>query len=326
MELDPKRLMILRAIAEGGGVAAAARALGHTPSAVSQQLNRLERETGVPLVDRTGGRAELTASGRLLAQAGERIQQALTDATRELNALGEQAAGPVAIGVPATAISYFATTALHLLATAHPALQPRLVETGPAEGLRALRLGELDALVIADDQDAPTPLPPGVRATALLEDEYRLVLPDGWAEPADWAELSGRPWIGAPADSPRGVVFQRLAAEHGIVPSVQHVARYPFAVYSMLAARLGPAILTATAASRLTHGVVAGLAVPGGYVVRLLRRTGPSGAVPAVEATAEALQQAVLLAAERMAGLGLLEREPRVRPRLVDPSERTRTE
>ncbi|MEU1625386.1 LysR family transcriptional regulator [Streptomyces sp. NPDC020096] len=34
---------MLLAIAEGGGAAAAARVLGHTPSAVSQQLNRLER-------------------------------------------------------------------------------------------------------------------------------------------------------------------------------------------------------------------------------------------------------------------------------------------
>ncbi|GAB2705605.1 hypothetical protein GCM10010442_25530 [Kitasatospora kifunensis] len=315
--------MILRAIAEGGGVAAAARALGHTPSAVSQQLNRLEREAGVPLVDRTGGRAELTAAGRLLAQTGERIQQALTEATRELNALGQQAAGPVTMGVPPSAITHFAATALRVLATTHPALEPRLIEMGRAEGLRALRLGELDVLVIDDDQESPTALPPGVKATALLEDEYRLVLPNGWAEPTGWAELSGRPWIGAPADSPRGVAFQRLAAEHGIVPSVQHVARYPFAVYSLLAAQLGPAILTATAAAQLTHGVVVTkLAVPGGYVVRLLRRTGPSGAVPAVEAAAAALHQAVLLAAERLSELGLLEREPKIRPRLLDPSER----
>jgi DNA-binding transcriptional LysR family regulator len=46
--LDPRRLRILHATAEAGGIAAAARALRLTPSAVSQQLARLEQEAGLP--------------------------------------------------------------------------------------------------------------------------------------------------------------------------------------------------------------------------------------------------------------------------------------
>ena len=67
MQLDPKRLVVLGEIADRGGISAAARALGHTSSAVSQQLTRLEQEVGVPLVDRTANGADLTATGRLLA-------------------------------------------------------------------------------------------------------------------------------------------------------------------------------------------------------------------------------------------------------------------
>ncbi|WP_405691616.1 LysR family transcriptional regulator [Streptomyces sp. NBC_00057] len=54
-------------MAKSGGLAPAARVLGHTRSAVSQQLAILEREVGLPLVDRSGTRMELTAAGRLLA-------------------------------------------------------------------------------------------------------------------------------------------------------------------------------------------------------------------------------------------------------------------
>ncbi|WP_225849940.1 LysR family transcriptional regulator [Streptomyces sp. HPF1205] len=319
MELDPKRLLILRHIADSGGVAAAARVLGHTASAVSQQLQRLEREAGVPLVDRSGGRAELTAAGRLLAHHGGRIGTALTDAARDLRDLTGRASGPVTIGVPGPAIGYFATTALHLLAGTHPAITSRLVEADREEGLRTLRLGELDVLVIEDDSEAPTPLPPGVAARMMLEDEYRLVLPDGWETPASPAGLTGRPWIGAPAGSPRDLAFQRLAAEHGIAPSVRHVAAHRFAVYSMLAARLGPAILPAYAAALITHGGITALPVPGRYLVRSLRRTGPDAPLPAAEAAAEALQTALLHSAESLVARGMTSVEPRVSA-LRDPS------
>ena len=51
--LDVKRLQVLLAIVEEGSVTSAATALGYTPSAVSQQLLRLEREAGQPLLDGT---------------------------------------------------------------------------------------------------------------------------------------------------------------------------------------------------------------------------------------------------------------------------------
>lgn len=320
VQLDPKRLLILRHIADSGGVAAAARALGHTASAVSQQLQRLEREAGVPLVDRSGGRTELTAAGRLLAEHGGRVGDVLADAARELQVLTGRASGPVTIGVPGPAITHFATTTLCLLAESHPAITPRLVETGRQDGLRALRLGEFDVLVIEDDSEAPTPLPPGVTARVMLQDEYRLVLPDGWETPGSPAELTGRPWIGAPGGSPRDLAFQRLAAAHGIAPSVQHVAAYRFAVYSMLAARLGPAILPAHAAEQITHGGITALPVPGRYLVRSLRRSGANAPVPAAEAAVEALQTALLYTAESLASRGLTAGEPRVSSNLRDPS------
>lgn len=46
MRIDPRRLRFLLAISREGGVLAAADELGVTPSAVSQQLARLEAETG----------------------------------------------------------------------------------------------------------------------------------------------------------------------------------------------------------------------------------------------------------------------------------------
>ena len=51
----------------------AADALGFTPSAVSQQVKRLEKQTGVPLLERVGRGVILTDHGRHLVDAGARL-------------------------------------------------------------------------------------------------------------------------------------------------------------------------------------------------------------------------------------------------------------
>lgn len=58
--LDVRKLRLLRELAHRGTIAAVAEALAYTPSAVSQQLTALERETGVSLLARTGRRVRLT--------------------------------------------------------------------------------------------------------------------------------------------------------------------------------------------------------------------------------------------------------------------------
>ena len=61
MHISPDRLLILRAVAASGGVGAAARQLHLAPSGISQHLARLERETGLVLVDRVHQRRSATA-------------------------------------------------------------------------------------------------------------------------------------------------------------------------------------------------------------------------------------------------------------------------
>ena len=58
--LDIHRLRLLLEFAERGTIAATAAALGYTPSAVSQQLAALERDTGAALLNRTARTAGLT--------------------------------------------------------------------------------------------------------------------------------------------------------------------------------------------------------------------------------------------------------------------------
>ena len=84
--LDLHRLRLLQEFAARGSIAAAASALGYTPSAVSQQLAALEREAGLALLDRSARRATLTDAGRRLAAHAERILSMVEEAETALSA------------------------------------------------------------------------------------------------------------------------------------------------------------------------------------------------------------------------------------------------
>ncbi|MGW7576491.1 LysR family transcriptional regulator [Streptomyces sp. NPDC054765] len=321
MDLDPRRLLVLHAIAQSGGLASAARVLGHTRSAVSQQLASLEREVGIPLVDRSGARLELTTAGRLLAATGERIGQELAVAAQQLSAENEQVVqGPVAIGATSWVLARVAGQVLRLLARSYPQIEPRFVEAGMTDGLRQLRLGELDVLVLIDDRDTALPLPPSVRAKVLSEDEYRVVVPAAWDTPGTAADLSGRPWISAPAHSARGRAFARFASGHGVTPSAEHLADHMIAVQALLAARIGAAILPAYLAAQLDQVTVTTLTVTGSQITRTLYRTGHGGTAAAARAAVDALRQAARDHAEAVTVAGHTNGDIIVRP-LHDPSD-----
>ena len=71
--IDLEAVQSLRAVATQGSVVAAATSLGYTPSAVSQQVKRLERETGIALLERAGRGVVLTEAGRRLVVASAPI-------------------------------------------------------------------------------------------------------------------------------------------------------------------------------------------------------------------------------------------------------------
>ncbi|MDH6135563.1 DNA-binding transcriptional LysR family regulator [Kitasatospora sp. MAA4] len=310
MELDPRRLLVLDAVARSGGIAAAARRLGVTASAVSQALARLEQQAGLALLDRAGNRLELTEAGRALAARGARIADELTGAAQDLAVHG-RIAGRVAIGVSLGVLTATATAVIPLLAAEHPLLEAELREVEYPAALQQLRRGLLDVVVLTADRDHPTPLPDGTACGVVMTDGYRLVVPESWSPvPSSAAELAGLAWISAPPDSARGHAFARFAAQYGIRPAREHLAVSSAALRAMLAAQLGAAVLPANAAARLRCRTVTALPVSGTYESRVLYRTSPVGPSPAVGAVLRALRQAVLGAAEALAVREVLDREP----------------
>ena len=95
--LDVYRLRLLRELDRRGTLAAVARALSYSPSAISQQLSQLETETGVTLLEPVGRGVRLTPLARLLVTHTEAILERLEEAEAELRTAATEVRGTLRV-------------------------------------------------------------------------------------------------------------------------------------------------------------------------------------------------------------------------------------
>lgn len=291
MNLDPRRLVVLAAIARRGTLAGAAAALHVTPSAVSQQLAQLEHTVGRPLVDRSGRRAVLTAAGRVLAARAEAIERELVEAERELAAMSGRAAGRVRVAAFPTVIRHLLIPAMVRLARDHPDVTCSITELEGAPALRELRLGGLDLTITERDAGLGVESRRQVSVVPLGEDPYRVVVPAGWPPVHGYADLADRPWIAGPPSSTTGQVLERLGRARGFTPRRVHACiDYP-AVLALVAAGHGATIAPDLALRGVDRDEVRVTDLPGAGARRLdALVTAGRAALPAVEALLTALR------------------------------------
>ncbi|GAA2225542.1 MULTISPECIES: LysR family transcriptional regulator [Kitasatospora] len=287
--LDVRRLRLLRELAHLGTIAAVADSLSFSPSAVSQQLSALEREAGVPLLERTGRRVALTPAGRNLVRHAEAVLERLEQAGAELAHARQGLAGPLRIGTYPSAARAIIPAALAELAGRHPGLVPMVTEVDPAGVAAAVRAGELDVALVHEYDLVPVEPEPGLAVTAPLftEPMYLAAL-----SPGGLAEQREAPWIMAPLGTLCHTMAQRACEAAGFTPQVRHWIDDFTTVLALVAVGQGVALVPHL-------GVTAG-AHPGVVLTRLpmYRRTrtafrAGAGTHPAVAAFIAALHTAV---------------------------------
>jgi DNA-binding transcriptional LysR family regulator len=164
----------LEAVARTGSFGRAARELGYTQSAVSQQIAQLERIVGQRLFDRPGGprRVEPTEAGLLLLGHADAIVGRLDAARADMAALSEGAAGTLRVGIYQSVGARLLPALVRRFRAQWPRVGVRVrEESAAADLLRLLEHGELD-LTFAD-----LPLREGPFEWAeLLQDPYVLLV------------------------------------------------------------------------------------------------------------------------------------------------------
>jgi DNA-binding transcriptional LysR family regulator len=302
--LDLRRLRLLRELHERGTIAAVADALQFTPSAVSQQLAVLERETGLTLLEPAGRGVRLTDPALVLVRHAEVLLDRAELAEAELAAAAGSVVGRGRIAAFQSVALRVATPAMQALAREAPGLRCELVEAEPEQALPALALGDID-LVLGDEwPQRPHSRPPGVDRHDLHRDPVLVVLPEGHPvarrhlDVVPVSELAGEIWTtghrGTPWEEMTSGTCRQLG---GFDPDVRHRSNDSVLSLALVAQGLAVTLLPDLNAPGTHPGVVA-RGIADGSVHRTIfaatRRTDAER--PSVQA---------LLAAVRAAAAGL---------------------
>ncbi|MGY1609239.1 MULTISPECIES: LysR family transcriptional regulator [unclassified Geodermatophilus] len=228
VDLDLRRLRVLRELEERGTLAAVAAALGYTPSAVSQQLAVLEKQAGVRLLEKAGRGVRLTDAGRLLAQHAGVLLAAAEAARADLASLTGEVRGTVRAGGLQSATRRLLIPAVTHLQVAHPSVRVDISELELEPAMPELRLGTLD-LVVSDEYDGhPRPRPAGLRFELLHQEPLKLVLPAAHPAarhggPVAVAALREEVWVAAAAGTGHhALVVGTCRSLGGYDPDLRH--------------------------------------------------------------------------------------------------------
>ena len=328
--IEARHLRVLRAVARTGSFSAAARELGYTQPAVSQQMKALEKSAGTPLVVRVGRGVRLSEAGEVLARHATGILAGLTAAEEEVAAIAGLRVGRVRLVSFPSASSTLVPPAVAAVRQARPGVRVSLTEAEPPESLAMLRGGDCEVALAFRYPAAPAGgpalhLPEGdltglrrqARADAVVEASAS-------AAAADWSDLvvrpllrdrlvgvvgAGHPLAGRGEEDPVAVVelaaeqwiagcpqcrghLVDLCAEAGFVPRIDFATDdYP-AVLGLVAAGLGVAVLPELALASVRRTGVSVVPLAPGVLREVVALTLPDLArVPAVALMLDRLEQ-----------------------------------
>ncbi|GAA4254102.1 LysR family transcriptional regulator [Dactylosporangium darangshiense] len=291
--LDLSRLQALRAVQTFGTVTAAAGALHCTPSAVSQHIAKLERETKTTLVEKDGRRLRLTEAGRVLAEHAGRVLAAVEEAEAALAAHQETVSGRLSVSSFPTACRGLLPHALRRLAADHPGLEPTLLETDRESSFDGILRGIIDVALIDEWLEIPVTYPPGVASVELGLDVGDLMLPAAHplargVGPVTLDEVREERWIGATPGTVCNEWLLRMLP--GLQPSIL-VNEFETQL-TFVAEGLGVAFVPRLARTALPAGVVARPVTPEAARRVSVAWRAAAAVRPAIGATVSALQDA----------------------------------
>ncbi|ACU72964.1 transcriptional regulator, LysR family [Catenulispora acidiphila DSM 44928] len=309
--IDVRRLRLLRELSVQGTVTAAAEALHLTGPAVSQQLAALEKEAGVPLLEKHGRTLRLTYAGQRLVEHADVILGNLAAADAELQALRAGQRGTVLITAFPSAARVLLPPLWQLLAQDSEAevgdvgaMRPelRITEAEPDVSVEMLRRRETDIAVAHAYSLLPRPLPPGCEQHRLMEEPVYLALhPDTAAahdltphQPAELADFRDEGWLLPDPRTYCHELTRRACGAAGFVPSPIAAATDFSVLTALVAARAGVALVPRMALPADTRGVsLHPLTAPVTRSVYALARSGEAGQ-PRLSRVLEGLQTVAL--------------------------------
>lgn len=257
--LNLERLRALQAVSAYGSLNAAAEILHVTTSAVSQQLAKLEREIGEPLMEREGRGVRLTRAAHVLVTHTLRAMSALEEAESELDAQRTGVAGPITITAFATAARGLAPRAIAALRRKHPALRVVFREQSDDDVFPLLERRDVDVAIEAEWFNRPLVLPDGLSKALLLDDIADIALPSSHAlartPVVRLADLRDESWICWHEGTMCHDWLLHTLRTLGHCPRIVHTAAEHATQLALVAAGLGCAVMPRMGLGPVPDGV-----------------------------------------------------------------------
>lgn len=297
--IELRHLQVLRAIAEEGSLAAAARALGCTQPTIAHHVAALEEHFQTPLVERTTHGAHLTDAGRHLLPHAEAVLRRVASAERELRETIEHGTSSVRVGT-------FPSAGALLLPPVVKRLRAERLRVSVIEGelptlIDGLRSYELDAALVFSQPGDHLDLDDEFLLHSLLFDPLMLILPAehrlAGQESIALRDLREEGWIAGTADrDPCDRLLSWACSREGFEPIREMRTDDYGVIQGYVAAGLGVALIPRLGLDHVQDGVVVRRLAGSTLARRIGLAVTRAGTSPGINVLLEALrEQAELL-------------------------------
>jgi molybdate transport repressor ModE-like protein len=245
VHVDIGRLRVLAAVARYGSMTAAAKHLTYTPSAVSQQIRKLEGELGLQVLDRHAKGVDLTDAGRAVVEHVATIERELAGLRDELEEIAGARTGSLRLGTFPTFGASLLPFAITTFTKRHPGVALSVRSSRRQGLLRLLYDREIEMAVLWDYEWSRVD-ESGLSVHSLLFDTTQLVVsadhPLARRSTVEVGELAAERWITRADEHPVVEVLLRTCARAGFDPAIAFEAHDYQEAQAMVAAGLGVAL------------------------------------------------------------------------------------
>jgi DNA-binding transcriptional LysR family regulator len=244
--MELRQLEYLVAVAEEANFTRAAERIHVAQPAVSAQIQRLERELGQPLLDRTRRTVRLTPAGEAALPYARAALAAVADIHVAVEELTQLVRGTVTIGT-VTSHSVDMPSLLADFHSDHPNVEITLSTDNSDALIDGVRAGRLDAAIISIGSDER---PEGLDVEVVTDEAIQAAVSrtDELAsrKAIRLVELADRPLIALPVGAGIRRQFDAACARAGVTPRIAFEASTPLALADLAERGLGVAIVPAS--------------------------------------------------------------------------------
>lgn len=303
--LNPLHLRTLVVVLRTGSFAEAARRLGYTGSAVSQQMASLERAVKMALFERDAQGIRPTPTADFLAEKAQEVLAAFSTFEDEVRAMSEGSIGRVRLGSFPSASQKLLPLALSDLVKSHGNVKIELDEAEPDKLVPRLLDRDLDLALVYYYDLVPHAWPRALKSTPLLSEELMLLLPEGHrmqGAEVSLAELKDETWVSTGERTSGARSLRRACAAAGFAPGVNFRSNDYEVIRGFVRTGLGMALIPALGHTD-TEGMSTARIVDLQVRRHVLALYPPTTVNPAVDGAVTALKAAAKTAADLTLGV-----------------------